>query len=246
MTWTQKLFIGNSHTSYLGSFGRADMHRHGALVLLVSFSGSLEVTIGKTRTLCTSALIEANVPHIADSRGEYVGTLYFEPDSTAATALRNYYLDQELAAFDIVPRDILAKAPIHAFFDGLVCDLLPGVSNKLATGSIDGRISNAVERIRSGTNDNLSPSSVAQSQMISQSRFSHLFKDETRVSFRRYKLWNQLARFLIEAGRTGNYTQSALESGFYDSAHLNNTFRNFFGITPSSVLKGLDEFTFSR
>lgn len=71
---------------------------------------------------------------------------------------------------------------------------------------------------------------------LSTSRFLHLFKEKTQLSFRRYQLWNKLVKsipYLLE----NSITKTGYKYGFSDSSHYTKTFKETFGILPNSIKK---------
>ncbi len=71
----------------------------------------------------------------------------------------------------------------------------------------------------------------------SPSRLSHLFKEETGISFRKYVLWTRL-KTAVEAYQNGNsITQASYISGFADSSHFHKVYTDMFGLKPSLPLK---------
>ena len=78
---------------------------------------------------------------------------------------------------------------------------------------------------------------------LSASRFLHLFKAETGVPLRRYRLWNCMGA-AVAAFRAGqSLTEAAHAAGFASSAHFSTAFRDMFGMMPSELLKGLENST---
>ena len=84
---------------------------------------------------------------------------------------------------------------------------------------------------------------VAQAAHLSASRFNHLFRQEMGVSFRSYRVWSQVRAAMAGLATQARLTDAALHGAFSDSAHFSRTFRQTFGMTPSSVLKPLREVT---
>ena len=79
---------------------------------------------------------------------------------------------------------------------------------------------------------------------LSASRFLHLFKAETGVPLRRYRLWNRHGRGGRAHSREGrSLTEAAHAAGFASSAHFSTAFRDMFGMMPSEFLKGLEPAT---
>ena len=245
MDRSHHLHIDQQYAAYIGNFGVAEKHRHGAMALLISLSGKIKVSSHLGEAYCQSALIDAHVAHSVDCGDEYVATLYLEPDSILCSHFRFQYMQQEKIAFDILSsnpvtdrtRDIILSADVER---------LTGLEIGYNTQTLDQRIQRSIETIRSGVTPEIGRAGHAYRSDLSPSRFSKLFHDQAFVSFQRYKLWNQIIRFACAAQNTKSLTSSALEAGFYDAAHMNNTFRNFIGFNPGRVLNKLDHFTINR
>jgi AraC-like DNA-binding protein len=78
---------------------------------------------------------------------------------------------------------------------------------------------------------------LADMLSLSESRLSHLFKQETGIPFRKYVLWTRL-KTAVEAVQDGNsITQASYISGFADSSHFYKVYTEMFGLKPSLPLK---------
>lgn len=75
--------------------------------------------------------------------------------------------------------------------------------------------------------------SVLEITDLSASRFTHLFKDQTGMSFRSYLLWLKLRAAIELLSKKHNLTYAAHEAGFTDSAHFSRIFSRTFGFAPS-------------
>ena len=74
---------------------------------------------------------------------------------------------------------------------------------------------------------------------LSTSRFLHLFKAQTGIPLRRYRLWNRMGA-AVGAFRGGvSLTEAAHAAGFASSAHFSSAFRDMFGMMPSDLAKAL-------
>ena len=75
---------------------------------------------------------------------------------------------------------------------------------------------------------------------LSPSRFLHLFKAETGVPLRRYRIWNRMgAPRFAPCGEGASLTEAAHAAGFASSAHFSSAFRDMFGMMPSELAKAL-------
>ncbi len=69
---------------------------------------------------------------------------------------------------------------------------------------------------------------------LSESRLSHIFKEEMGISIKKYFVWSKLKRaFQSVLNNKINLYEAAIDSGFYDQAHLSNAFKQMLGISPS-------------
>ena len=236
------LHIRPEHTVFTGDFGFTSQHRHGALVLLIGLSGTFNIQLpGQDSVPCRSALIDPNVDHTVDCRSEHLAVMYFDILSHQGRALRQTFLAKHPAAFDIVNDSIFNKQIERRILNA---DLESLLINTLDTPKalMDNRIATCMKLMHSLPNTSYSQSDLGQQMGLSNSRLNHLFKLNTGLTFRHYKLWSKLSFFMRDFHTTGNLTDSALNSGFSDASHLSNSHRKIFGVTPSMVLGNLDEF----
>jgi len=101
----------------------------------------------------------------------------------------------------------------------------------------DTRISKSLDLIETNDLDynNLIPT-LTSNVFLSESRLTHLFKEQIGISIKKYLVWNRLKQ-AIELYLEGksNLTEVSLESGFFDQAHLTNSFKTVLGVTPSKA-----------
>lgn len=101
----------------------------------------------------------------------------------------------------------------------------------------DQRISNVIDVIKATVDDNLSVEDLAQSVNLSVPRLVQLFKQQTGVPIRRYRLWHRLFVAATQMAKGESMTTAAMTAGFTDSSHLSHTFRSMFGMKPSLMLQ---------
>lgn len=81
---------------------------------------------------------------------------------------------------------------------------------------------------------------VASAVFMSESRFSHLFKELMGITFAGFLQMRQLsyAYYLIIKGMS--VTEAALEAGFASSAHFAATHKRVFGLRATDVSSGVE------
>lgn len=242
MTKQASLIVRKNRATYLGELAATTSHQHGSLVLLIGLSGKIRLNFQGGPTIeCHSALIDPDVAHSLDPQGERIATIYTEVNSPETLLLRSLYLQSQPYVFDIIkPSIFLHRSKQHILNFDLTAML--GLHKLNTAPSIDPRVAHCIELLNTQTNIAAGQVAVADHMQLSASRLNHLFKQSTGVSYRRYRLWSQLAFFMRNVKVTDNLTESALNSGFYDASHLSNSYRKMFGISPAALIKSLDHF----
>lgn len=104
----------------------------------------------------------------------------------------------------------------------------------------DSRIAAALKRMREQPDKSHSLAELGQYTGLSASRFLHLFKTETGVPLRRYRLWSRMGAALGAVRNGASLTHAAHAAGFSSSAHFSTAFRDMFGMMPSELMKLLE------
>lgn len=78
---------------------------------------------------------------------------------------------------------------------------------------------------------------LARTIGLSADRLSHLFVDTVGTPLRSYIVWQRYKLALAQISQSAALTPLAYECGFSDAAHMTRVFVNFFGISPSVVMR---------
>jgi len=100
---------------------------------------------------------------------------------------------------------------------------------------VDPRVVSVVEHIKQTVDDNLSVEDLASLVNLSVPRLVQLFKQQTGVPMRRFRLWHRLYVTAVKMGKGESLTQAAISAGFTDSSHFSHTFRDMLGMSPTAV-----------
>lgn len=161
-------------------------------MLLIGLSGPISLTFpdGRQET-CHSALVDAGVEHALDTAGEYMASLYLEPDAPEAGILKSGLLRNRPVVFDVLPTAIRHQGLERRLQSFDLTALLPnsalGQQNRL-----DVRIARSLALLRQSGDEPVMRGTLADHVHLSESRFNHLFRSEMGISFRRYRSWSRL------------------------------------------------------
>jgi AraC-like DNA-binding protein len=245
-----KLIGWGPRVLYLGPALGLTPHRNATAVLAVALDGGLEVADdpadpGGAYRSARTALVPPNTQHHLRVSGGAMAFLYVDP------------LSRDLAAITarmqvVTPRgafDLIEEAAVIEVLSGLAEGHLTAGDGRTRLGELLGigargdpdiRILSALRRMRDEPHRSHSLAELSECAGLSASRFLHLFKAETGVPLRRYRLWNRMGA-TVAAFRDGlSLTEAAHAAGFASSAHFSSAFRDMFGMMPSELLKTLE------
>ncbi|MBY0560688.1 MAG: helix-turn-helix transcriptional regulator [Hyphomicrobium sp.] len=239
---------------FAGCLRRNALHSHSASVLLAGLYDNFRLKLGDGGWFsCRAAIIRAGDAYEFDAGGHPLAVLYVEPTETTAEGLAALIQQtreehgaligqqSDLSLLRLIYEDAGSPRWVHE----AVADLIE-FSKGGACRTIDVRVARAVEAMAVQEShksemdaEGTRPPSVAdaaRSSGLSMSRFQHLFKQETGVSYRRYAAWARMRAAVSEVVAGSNFTTAAHAAGFYDQPHFAHEFRRIFGAPASRSL----------
>jgi len=104
--------------------------------------------------------------------------------------------------------------------------------------SLDPRVVRSIAQIDRFCGDPVTAASCAAEAGLSASRFLHLFKQETGISFRAFRAWKRARHLLHFANQDLNLAHLAQDIGYPDSTHFSHSIRRFYGLMPRAIFSG--------
>ncbi|MBR0757240.1 helix-turn-helix domain-containing protein [Bradyrhizobium jicamae] len=104
--------------------------------------------------------------------------------------------------------------------------------------ALDPRVVRAIGRIGKISGEPLTAACCAAEAGLSPSRFLHLFKEETGISFRSFRAWKRARHLLHFANQDINLAHLAQDIGYPDSTHFSHSIRRFYGLKPRAIFSG--------
>ena len=104
--------------------------------------------------------------------------------------------------------------------------------------ALDPRVARAIVQIGKFSGEPVTAASCAAEAGLSPSRFLHLFKEETGISFRSFRAWKRARHLLHFANQDINLAHLAQDIGYPDSTHFSHSIRRFYGLMPRAIFSG--------
>lgn len=239
------LWLLDTSTRNAGGAPRTGSHAHHAIQIVISLGGTFQLWMGGEELSAPYAAVAPDAPHSFDAHGAYA-ILFVEPESPAGRAI----IAATFAEGDLRALPPVRFAGLTAQLDALAHSSRPGaaelarigqeLTEGLAGGAgleapIDARIQAVVRWVAKDHDQPISLDMAAAIAGLSPSRLSHLFVEQTGLSFKTYLLWTRLTRAVGLMSEGLSLTEIAHEAGFADSAHFSRTFRRMFGIAPANL-----------
>jgi AraC-like DNA-binding protein len=238
------MLITPERVFYAGLLGRPRERCPGALHVYVSIKGGLRLTTGDGHERCNELFaVRPNVRHTIASDFRSAICLVIEPESvdvSAFEALAERLTEPEGRLVACRIRDAYDQLRNLQHRDGITSAELDMMcfGEALPIRSLDPRVARSIAQIDTFSGEPVTAASCAASAGLSSSRFLHLFKQQTGISFRAFRAWKRARHLLHFANQDINLAHLAQDIGYPDSTHFSHSIRRFYGLKPRAIFSG--------
>lgn len=240
--------------AFIGKSTDTGFHSHHALQIAVSLDKPFALETEDSTGEYNAVVIDTNVKHKFDSKNHWHLIVLVDPEHGMVKKLKccdgiNNIFEPPLDGLkpkvnkivDLMKTDGPCSKIKEAIF-GMLSHIAG--EHPHTPKETDPRIVKVFEYIDSLEEKKISIETLTSIVNLSESRLSHLFKENTGVPIRRYILWARLIGTFDSVFEGKSLTEAAHIAGFSDSAHLSRTFKSMFGVAPSTYIKNSDSSRF--
>jgi len=226
---------------------KSDFHKHHLMAIILSYGEPFKITKENSRPeLYEAVFIQKDTNYKLEAGDkDHVIFIHLDPYSEYGIQLsQQVHPIQRLdpGSFEDVLNDCLvwfreSENNIHRtehLLNAIVSTVVSGTPN---TREMDSRVVKCIQHIKQSDLEKIYIDQMAELVYLSSSRLSHLFKEETGLTVRQFVLHRKLVKSLQAMYEQHNFTESSFIGGFSDQPHFTKTFKNAFGIKPSSSRK---------
>ena len=208
--------------------------------IIISIDGSMKVQCAGAEYLCHGILVPSGISHAVDTQGNAVLVFLYDCTTEVAKQIR-----EVTCITDEVCKEITQLYGDWEETSGSYYEFERAVLSRLGiTGSVsqvnDERIRTAMAFIRTRSTEKLTCQDVAAAVHLSQSRFSHLFREQVGMTFAAYLIYQRILYVYTQMFQGRSITEAALNAGFSSSAHFADVNRRVFGISASTITHDLE------
>lgn len=211
-------------------------HRHMASHVIIGMEAALEVTLDQQQLSCRGICLPAGVYHQVTTGSGPVLVFLFESTAAVSAEIGQVRILEEGICDEIVGRysDLESSGDYGVFYCGVLKALAVSSAQEK---KIDRRILSAMDACNSDCWEQTVCQQMADRSGLSQSRFSHLFRQETGMTFAAYRVRKKLLQAYREAMAGVSLTEAAWTAGFAGSSHFADVSRRVFGLSAGTILR---------
>ena len=238
------MLITPERVFYAGLLGRPRERCPGAFHVYVAIEGSLWLTAAAGHESHGELLVvPPNMRHTISSDHRSAICLVIEPESACAgaiEALAERLSGPERPWFARRIRGAYVQLRQRQCGDDIGCGEFDAMcfGEALPRRILDPRVVRAIAQIGRFSGEPVTAASCAAEAGLSASRFLHLFKQETGISFRAFRAWKRARHLLHFANQDLNLAHLAQDIGYPDSTHFSHSIRRFYGLKPRAIFSG--------
>ncbi len=231
----------------MGKNIKSDFHKHHLIAIILSYSEPFAITREDGQSeLYEAVFIQKDTNHKLEAGDkDYVIFIHLDPYSEYGIQLSrqvNPIQRLEPGSFGDVLKDCLVWFRESENNIQRTEQLLNSIVSSVLSGTtyirvMDRRVVKCIQHIKQSDLEKIYIDQMAELVYLSSSRLSHLFKEETGLTVRQFVPHRKLVKSLQAMYEQHNFTESSFIGGFTDQPHFTKTFKNAFGIKPSSSRK---------
>ncbi|MEK6154004.1 helix-turn-helix domain-containing protein [Flavobacteriaceae bacterium 3-367] len=242
---TSALYVWNGFSLFWGTSFRTDPHLHNTLQLVFDIDRCFKLKDATSDwTAYPAAIIRDGHLHQLDSCGSIQLFIYLDRDSHYAKELGNRYLSRSGIAGLHHPKlsclstkffkELLVKSDCETLLKG--CQfILQTLLDSPPPKALDDRIKRAIAYIGNAPDKQFKVKAIADHICLSESRLRHLFKEQIGQPIQNFVLWMKVVDSLNLVLKGRPIGQTALDTGFWDSSHMNRSYKELLGVAPGKI-----------
>ncbi|MCZ8344004.1 MAG: helix-turn-helix transcriptional regulator [Leptospira sp.] len=234
------IYLGNQELLYMGKILSLSVHSHITWTLCLPLHGEIRYE-SKEETYKTNQafLIPPKVDHQIEGYGSYLAFVFFEKYSPYAPEISGgskiiRLEERELSPLKVELTQLMQHKEKENHNLNLILDNLHIPIQRKS--KMDDRIL-VVQKLllQKDLETQKSLVELAASVGLSESRLSHLFREQMGIPISSYRVWIRIRNLADALKKNRKLTDAAHSSGFFDSSHLHRVFKQYFGINPKNV-----------
>lgn len=232
-----EIYLAENHLLLEAGYGNPEMHSHSASHVLIGLHGNMRVVTDKKEIKCRGAILPSGIAHTVDSFGQPLLVFLFDVTSAVSEQIRHFTVLGEQTAGEISGFYQMMSNGNPAGGYGKFFSEVMGRLGICEAGSrvTDERIALAMRFADEHIQETVTAKDAAGAACLSESRFSHLFREQAGIAFSGYMVFRKLFYAYMQIAEGASITDASLAAGFSSPSHFAAVNKRLFGITASDL-----------
>lgn len=232
-----EIYLAENHLLLKTGYGNPEMHSHSACHVLVGLQGDMRVITGKETVMCRGAILPSGMIHTVDNFGEPLLVFLFDVTSTVSERIRSFTVLEEQTAEGIaMSYQMLTTGRPEKDYGRFFREAMGQIGIKEICSRItDERILFAMRFVEDYLQDTVTAKDAAGAACLSESRFSHLFREQAGIAFSSWLVFRRLFLAYMRIADGESITDASLAAGFSTPSHFATVNKKMFGITAHDL-----------
>lgn len=232
-----EIYLAKSHLLLKTGYGNPETHSHSASHIIIGLDGNMKVCINGKGEVCGGALLPSGVNHTVDGFGRPLLVFMFDITSKVSERIINFesLKTQETERIISAWRSWESEKTVEGYEDFWTEVMAALEISEAGSRVSDERIAAAMRYVKKHLQDDIKLKDAAETAYLSESRFSHLFREETGISFSGYLVMQKIFCAYMQIAEGAPITEAALTAGFSAPSHFATVNKKMFGITARDL-----------
>ncbi|MBD5506639.1 MAG: helix-turn-helix transcriptional regulator [Lachnospiraceae bacterium] len=232
-----EIYLAENHLLLKTGYGNPEMHSHSACHVLVGLQGDMRVITEKETVMCRGAILPSGMVHTVESFGEPLLVFMFDITSTVSERMLSFTVLEEQAAEGVaMSYQMLAAGDPEKDYRRFFREIMGRIGIKEVGSRItDERVLLAMRFAEEHLQDEVTAKEAAGAACLSESRFSHLFKEQAGIAFSSWLVFRRLFCAYMRVADGESITDASLAAGFSTPSHFATVNKKMFGITARDL-----------
>lgn len=237
------IFEGEDHISFITNKVKATEHTHYYIQITIGLNQAFNLETENVKATLRGVIIDSNVPHDLDGNDLWQYYMLINPESNFGLEIKRRFLRESSTYeldFDLIESilhlltSVECSNDYHKFIGQTMRTLgIPGKNYY----TLDNRCKDVINIVKQIPLNQLTIPFLAEHVFLSESRLSHLFKEEVGISISSYLVHEKIRKAFRLIFKGNTLTDAAIEAGFSSSSHFSRCVREKLGMSPSMITK---------
>ena len=223
----------------------ANFHKHWLLQMFLCSEKYMNMEVNGQQIPCNAILINMDTPHSFNAENTPQFTMLIDPTTELGRAARRLLLKQPFYIFPYETAAAMQQNFQNVLIqksDDNIRSFAQSIISQFSFGNMerfDDRVSKVLDLLDDCAHENEFHQIKYFSERVhlSESRFAHLFKEETGIPLKSYIVLNKLQKAYDSIFNGDNITTAALNAGFDSASHLAYTNKMMTGMSATNILR---------